>query len=254
MWPELLLDNVMPAPSQDPAVRQWYRGVAAFFASKSRLVEAGPHLDRARQLFPAAPDILAASGALYEAEAAPAIQNFVQAPRPDGLVATIDSARSNWRRAEVFFRKAVDLDGTSAEARLHLGRVLGLRERHQEAADHLRQAAATADDSRTRYYSWLFLGVEEQALGHVDRARESFESAAALWPKAQSPRLALSQLARRAGDRSGALRALQPVMTLSTDEGERDDPWWTYFEDPSRQAESLVAQLRATLFLSMEER
>jgi tetratricopeptide (TPR) repeat protein len=251
----LLFDEVKPNPAGDAAVRQWYRAVATFFENERLLSEARVHLERARQLFSADPEILAASGRLYETYAAPRIQNFLEAGgRVDNLPAAIGSSRSNLRLAETYFSKAVELDGSFAEARLHLGRVVGLQGHHEDAANGLRRAAVTAGDSRTQYYAWLFLGVEEQFLGSPDRARESFDKAAALYPLAQSPYLALSQLARRRGDRPGALRAIQHVLALPADHREREDPWWRFLDEGAADALTQLSEARAVLFLTPAER
>src|SRR5207247_9478776 len=114
------------------------------------------------------------------------------------------------------------------EARLRHGRVLGGLGRHADAAAELRQAIASADDSLLRYYADLFLGAAEEELGHRDAARLAYEQAAALYPDAQSPLVALSRLARRYGDRPGALHAIQRVCALSADAHARHDPGWTY--------------------------
>ena len=114
--------------------------------------------------------------------------------------------------------------------------------------------ADTADDSLTQYYAWLFLGVEEQALAHPDRARESFDKAAGLYPRAQSPQLALGQLARRQGDRQGALAALQHVLALSAVDRASEDPWSTYLAGGVAEAQTRLAELRALLFLTPDER
>jgi tetratricopeptide (TPR) repeat protein len=246
----LLFDDLVPDASKDPIVRQWYHAVAAFMADKAMIAESGPHLVRARQLFPTDPDVLFASGALFESQNAPSIQNFILTAKAHGAVVDLPSERANQRRAEAYFRRAVELDASFAEARLRLGRAIGLLGRHQEAADQLRQVAEGHNSGTTPYYAWLFLGAEEQALGHVDRARDAFTQAAGYWPKAQSPYLALSQLARRAGDRPGAVRAIQQALALSSTEEDRLDPWWTYFEEPGRNASSLLADVRAALFLA----
>jgi tetratricopeptide (TPR) repeat protein len=200
----LLLDEVLPDPSRDGTVRLWYRGVAAFFANRWALVESAPHLERARRLFPTDPDIFAASGSLYETFAAPPLQDVAKSLAQGGFPVSIGPTGANLRRAETFFRRAVELDDGFTEARVRLGRVMGLQGRHGDAAAQLKQAMATEGDSLTRYYASLFLGTELQALGDLDEARRSFERAAALYPRAQSPHLALSQLARRSGDRAGA--------------------------------------------------
>jgi tetratricopeptide (TPR) repeat protein len=250
----LLLDEITPDPSRDTTARLWYRAIAAFFERRALLAESVPHLERGRRIYATDPFIFAASGLVHETFAAPEIQTFVQTAAQAGLPPTsVGSARSNLRRAEDFFRRAVELDGSYAEARVHLGRVLGLQGRHEEAASQLQLATATAHDSLTRYYAWLFLGAEEQGLGHADLARQCFDAAVALFPRAQSPHLALSQLARRNGDRGGALRAIQQVLNLPADDSQREDPWWSYFHDPGDKAEAMMHEMRAALFLPLEE-
>ena len=87
-------------------------------------------------------------------------------------------------------------------------------------------------------------------MGHPDRARECFDNAASLYPRAQSPYLALSQLARRNGDRPGALRAIQHLLDLPADDRSREDPWWTYFSGSESEAQARLSDLRAMLFLT----
>ena len=65
-----------------------------------------------------------------------------------------------------------------------------------------------------------------------------------MYPDAQSPLVALSRLARRYGDRPGALRAIQRVFALSSDANERNDPWWTYNVAQARNADALLEELR----------
>ena len=177
----LLLDQATPDPGADDTVRQWYRSIAALFSSKRMHAESIVHVERGRQLFPADAQILAANGRLHETlrrSRHPAVPRWRSRRGQGRAQRLMGSARSNLRQAEAFFSKAVELDGRFAAARLHLGRVLGLQGHHADAASQLRQAADTADDSLTRYYAWLFLGVEEQALARPDRARESFDKAA----------------------------------------------------------------------------
>src|SRR5947199_348121 len=105
------------------------------------------------------------------------------------------------RQAEAFFRRALEVKPDHVEARLRHGRVLGGLGRHADAAAELRQAIASADDTLLVYYGNLFLGAAEEELGHRDAARLAYEQAAASYPDAQSPLVALSRLARRYGDR-----------------------------------------------------
>ena len=250
-----LFDRVQPAPSQDAVVLDWYQSVAASFASKRQMAEAEPHLEQARRLFPSNAEILGASGALYETMAMPRIQNFVREAQARGERTAVGSERANLRRAEDFLKHALETDAGNAEARVRLGHVLGRQGRHQEAADLLRRAVAdTAADPLNQYYAALFLGTEQSALGQFDEARRSFELASAHAPNAQSPYLALSQLARRAGDRAGALRAMERMLALPPDGADRWDPWWSYSDEPAGRAESRLEHVRARLYLAAEER
>ena len=90
-----------------------------------------------------------------------------------------------------------------------------------------------------------FSAAEEEALGNRDAARAAYEQAAELFPKAQSPLLALSQLARRYGDRPAALRAMERLFTLpDEDRNEHDDPWWWYYVAQARDADDLLEAMR----------
>jgi hypothetical protein len=100
------------------------------------------------------------------------------------------------------------------------------------------------EEDLLRYFVALFLGAAEEALGNDAQATASYARAAALYPTAQSPHLALSALARRRGDRTGALNALQRTFDLSKTDSERQDPWWTYHVAHGRHAEALLEELR----------
>ncbi len=53
--------------------------------------------------------------------------------------------------------------------------------------------------------------------------------------------MALSQLARRSGDRAGALREIGRLFALQEDDrGPQDDPWWWYHVVQARDAEELL--------------
>ena len=107
--------------------------------------------------------------------------------------------------------------------------MIGQLGRHDEAAAELRKALGAGLPRESQYYAELFVGREEQALGRSEAARESFERASELYPLAQSPRLALSHLARQSGDRTRALQALRYVSELPANALRREDPWWDYY-------------------------
>jgi hypothetical protein len=74
------------------------------------------------------------------------------------------------------------------------------------------------------------------------RGANRVRTAAALFPRAQTPYLALSQLAARYGDRGAAARAIEPLLALGAEEAERQDPWWIYARSTGRDAERLLTQ------------
>jgi tetratricopeptide (TPR) repeat protein len=240
-----LLDSVTPNPSRDEMVRLWYQATAAWQLLHHEFADAVLQLERAREVFPADPRILLISGGLSESFAAPRIQDFIRTSAlPTGVAIAVPSERVNLRRAAAFYRRAVEIDPDLTEARIRLGRVLGLQGRHEEAVRELQRVDGAGGRSLLQYYTALFLGAEEEALGRADRAGDAFRTASALYPKAQSPYLALSRLAWRSGDRAGALGAIQPVLTFAADEDAREDPWWQYYDGTSRDAEALLDRLR----------
>ena len=235
-----------PQPGRDPMVRDWYRASAAWMQH----VESHDtqHVDHGRDVFPADPEILFLSGTLHETYARPEIQSAVHAAVvPTGFSLDILSSRMELRRAESFFRDTLAHAPDMAEAHLRLGRVLGLQGQHANALAELRRALPSLEgDNELVYDGELFAGAEEEALGSYDAAREAYARAQALFPGAQSPLLALSQLARRRGDRPAALGAIQQLFDLPPPGAEeRDDPWWRYHKAQARSVDAWLEALRA---------
>jgi tetratricopeptide (TPR) repeat protein len=246
----MLLDFVRPRgvdhadPGHDEMVRQWYRATAAWMQLREDHDKL--HLDRARAIFPNDPDILFLSACQHETYAGVPIQTAVRsAILPTGVTMDVGSERVELREAEGLFRRVLDVKPNHTEARLRYGRVLGGLGKHAEAAVQLRRAVADLIDPQLLYYAELFLGGEEEALGNRDAARVAYEQAAGIAPMAQSPLLALSQLARRSADRNGALRAIERLFALrAEDRAEHDDPWWWYYVMQARDADDLLETMQ----------
>jgi tetratricopeptide (TPR) repeat protein len=96
-----------------------------------------------------------------------------------------------------------------------------------------------------QYYASLFLGFAEAAVGRHDAAVKAFEQAASLFPNAQAPLLAASELAMRRGDRAAASAALERLLALSPHT--RDDPWWTYNVEYGRHWRATMERLHELL-------
>lgn len=230
-----------PAPQEDATVLLWYRATMAFLqreAMHDRL-----HFSQALQLFPANADVQYQNGCLHETLATPRVQGLLRnATLPTGVVIDIKSDSVELETAERHFRRALELRPAFGEARLRLGRVLGQRGRHADAATELRQLQPF-DDLQLDYYAALFLAGEEAALGRRDAAREAYQRAVALFPQAQSALLGLSQVLRDAGDRTGALKSVQQLLDLPAEEDARVDPLWIYHFVQGYDADRLLDEL-----------
>ena len=237
-----------PTPAADEMVRRWYRATAGWL--QLHLEHDVDHMTKALGLFPTDPEMLFLAGSQRETFATVSIQNAIRTAGGSwaGFSVDIGSPHTELRRAETFFRGVVARVPDHAEARLRLGRTLGLLERHADAAEQLRLTVDALTEPHLQYYAHLFLGAEEEALRQFDAAQAEYERASELFPQAQSPYLAMSQLARRKGDRAGALRAAERLFALSTTPNEdREDPFWVYHLAQARGADDDLDAVRKSL-------
>ena len=235
-----LIDAVSPISSQDPMVRQWYIATTAHMLARRLLGYAGQNLKYALDKFPADPRVLFYAGVLHETWASPVHQKVLL---PRAVKVSYGSEESELKLALKSLQKAVAADPNFAEAHLRLGRVMGLLGHHDQAVAELQQAAASINDPQLLYYASLFLGRELAALSRRSEARDQYERAAMLYPSAQSPLLALSQLARSSDDLEAALLSLERAFALPRQDPWKDDPWWTYDLAHVRDADPLVAEM-----------
>lgn len=239
-----LLDMLLPSPSHHQSGAQWYHAAAAHLGGKYDHANGLVHLARARRLFPRDAFVLFASGCLHEVLAAPQVQTVIETTRLSHRESfDVESAGLNLRQAERFFAQALENDTTFHEARVRLARVMSLQGRQQEALAELQKVPADLGDTVVAYLARLFAGRTEELLGRQVAARKSFERAAALFPSAQSPQLALSRLAIVRGEREAASSVLS-VLAAPVENAARSDPWWTYHMGPGRSADALIADFR----------
>jgi len=238
--------DMRPNPSRDDWVRRWYRTAIAYMLGRMQFHHS--IVDRGVELFPSDGEILFLAGAEHETFASPMVQEPMRtADLPRNLSFGVASPRAELGAAEDLLRRALKAQVTIPEMHLRLGHVLADLGRHKDAVGELRQAVATEPPSALLYYAELFLGRSEAALGNIAAARAAYESAALLAPGAQSPLLALSQLAYASGDGDAAGAALERVFALPAGSDGGGDPWWTYALAPGRFFGPSMADLIDTL-------
>ena len=238
----LLLNAVKPDPGKDQIARLWYLATITYLLELGDFANANPQIERASLLFPNDPDILFANGYYHEGFASPLIQTAALESGADRRGAEV-----HLDEAEDLYRRAIKQTPRSVEARVHRGYVLGRLGRHRDAAEELRLAASTAVGPQLRYYAELFLGHAEESLGNRVAARDHFRLASELYPRAQSPLLALALLARQFGDRAGAQGAMRKMLALPPGRDLKADPWWLYYRWQNQGSEALFAELHAQL-------
>ncbi len=241
----MLLDSVHPVPSSDDRVRQWYVAVAAHMQNTRHWGSATYHLKRAREIFPTEATFLFYSGTLHEYYASPLAQK--SKITASSMTFDFGSRKQELARARHYFEEAVSAQAGYAEAHLRLGRILGLLGNHPQAINELQSAAGGLTEERLRYYHDLFLGQEQQEVGNMDAARGAFQSAAKLFPMAQSPRLSLSLLLRWSDSFPDALTALARVISPPAGDSRGDDPLWFYDVWQARNADGLISEIRRVI-------
>jgi VWFA-related protein len=246
-----LLDNVAPNPGEDETVRLWYLATTAHGQYHERHTR---QEDRAIELFPEDAHLLFLAACLHETFASPRIQSLTRSIHVSGTRHGIGPPGAELRKAEQLLRRALKAEPSLTEARVRLGRVLYLLGRPERATRELQQTiaalsldgGATPEDSLTLYFAEMFFGASVEALGQRERARVSYLRAAALYPRASSPHLALSQLALLDDDRAAALGEVQRALQLPGTEG---DPWWRYHAIQGRDAARWFDELYRSLEL-----
>jgi Tfp pilus assembly protein PilF len=241
--------HLIPDAEKDADVRLWYQVAASHLWSIRQFSEAAPHIRQALELFPDDAEIQFVHGLIREAQGSPNIQAAVEQqmavlPRASQrFQRPVKSADFENGEAREAFQKAVRLDPSHTEARVRFARHLILDGKPEAAITELRAALGQTEDKTLRYLAQLFLGRANELLHRDDEARAAYDAASSAFPEAQSPRLALSQLAIQAGDRDTARSVL--AFLAEAGSSEENDPWWDYYYRRQIPDDVLVARLRA---------
>jgi len=153
---------------------------------------------------------------------------------------TVSGAQS---QAEQLFRRALAADPTLVEARIRLAHVLSDRGRHKDATAQLARLDTTALPPFLAYYAALLTGREARVRNDVPAARRAYERAAAIYPEAPVPHLALSELAVAQGDDQGSLRQVAAARANAS-VGDVIDPWWAVERAHVPSGDTLLDEMR----------
>jgi len=245
-----LLDQIAPPgqprpePTRDSWVRDWFVATGRWMQFTSHY--SMTHMNQALRLFPDDADVRFLNACQHEIHAGPVLQSAVKSiDLPLGTPTDIESKKNELRGAEIDFRRALAIRPDWTEAHLRLGRVLLQLDNATAAGTELTAALKASPDDTQEFLARLFLGAVEERRGHFDEAASLYLQATALFPSAQSPRLALSQLARRRGDRASSLATLKALFDRDAppDPEGRSDPWWSYLSVQARDAEARLDAL-----------
>jgi tetratricopeptide (TPR) repeat protein len=239
-----LLEYVARGTNHDPDIRRWYQATIA--RQQADQFWDFQHTDDAVKRFPDAPELLFLEGCLHEVAASPGVHAVIErASLPRGARLLLGNERDELRKAATGFKRVIDLMPAFAEARLHYGHVLVRLREWDQALTALRGMSAAVREPELKYFAAMFLGDAAEGAGRIDDAQTAYLDAAALFPSAPSPKLALSHLAWQTGNRAAARDHLQPI--LATVAHDRTDPLWSYMTSQARQADAWLADAQVRL-------
>jgi len=157
--------------------------------------------------------------------------------------ANIEAPRPLLARAEQFYHRALELDAGCAECSLRLARVRQLSGQAEEAATLLARAEPKLGTPMLRYFAALFAGRSAEMLDKMTEARAAYVRAMAIFPSAQSPRLALAALSSRDSEQAQALSGIRTMFVTGASSADAD-PWWYYDVSLAANWAELVADMR----------
>lgn len=139
--------------------------------------------------------------------------------------------------AEKAYRQALDIDSSSEETELRLGRVLSLEGKDGEAQTTLWRLVAASHDQRVLYLAHLFLADLATRRRDSATAVREYQAALALNPLSRIALIGLSNLALLTGDQAHAAEYIQDWSFRNTAPPNVE---WTQYEDGLDQLQSTL--------------
>jgi tetratricopeptide (TPR) repeat protein len=228
---------------------RWFVTMTRYLRSRNSPYVAGRVLQLARERLPQSAAVLYESGTLAEMFATD--YALVDEPTPSSpahsyrfpLANVLQRRTAHLGEAAVWLRKAVAIDAANSMAKVHLGRVLMLLARDDEAAQMLENVRHTAgDDEVSAYLAALFTAGLRERQGNLQSAAAAYREAVARLPVGHAAYIGLSEVLQRAGNVDEARMIVQHVAKEAA--GPVQDPLWWYQIDPPGAAERRLEELR----------
>src|SRR5262249_49368544 len=203
---------------------RWYVFAASLFLARTLPDDASRIVGHGRHFFKQSASLIWLEGVTEELRA-----HFVNSNAHDPAVIRVAGptrTRILMSIPEARYREALKLDPGLLVARLHLGRVLFIKNELNAARVELTTVADTSTDDRLSYLAQLFLVALAEMEEDRDRARSHYERAMAIAPEHQTSYVALSYLEEMTGHSQRAQELM--AQRLRSAEREADDPWWAY--------------------------
>ncbi len=225
--------------------QRWYLALSRYLRDRLEPYAAERLLELGRQRIPRDPVILAESGTLAELLAT--IYALVRNPpvqhgREVGLRPALKERAGNLDNATRWLRQASTLAPDNEAVRLHLGRVLALRQEDQEALEILAALAANTRDSAIAYLAHLFAAGVNERSGRLDEAASSYRAAIARLAAGQAAPIGLSEVLQRLGRGDESRQVLGTLLAETA--GPPNDPFWVYHFDPTSVVDERLTALR----------
>lgn len=236
----------------DHRASRWLLAIALFEASSGAVDDASAFLDQALERFPEDPQLLLVRGQIEEYLGTQPFRGW--APRRASLPGSRGGAeeamressemRAHLSEAEAHYRRALAVDPTLLDARLHLGRIQHVQGQLAEARESLEAVAgATPPEAGSVYLANLLLGGLEESTGELESAADRYRAAVDADPLSEVAVLALAHVTHRLGHRRESAEVVQALLSKR---GSRPhtDGWWAFRMGPLADGDRVEPILR----------
>jgi TPR repeat protein len=185
------------------------------------------------------------------------VVRFNTPSRPDGIVpddvsvarpsSSMLSVGKRYDKASDWYRQALAARPDHIEARLHLGRLAVEGGRHAQVLELLAPLDVPAVDPQSRGLARLFMAESHAARGARDAAQRGYEQAARIVEVRQSALVALTLMAMRDGQLTGAADLTKAFDVSDAPASDDADAWTAYVSGRRANSDAVLDLVREAL-------